>query len=102
MNNELVAKGMMIAFRGLGIEIDDWVDTPTNTTIYISVPKETIDTHPGGGNLAGKALADRMLTKMRDMGATNLAIKFKVRDEIWTREKRLAAEELAKFTSKYY
>ena len=26
MNNELMAKGMMIAFRGLGIQIEDWYD----------------------------------------------------------------------------
>lgn len=102
MNNELLAKGMMIAFRGLGIQIEDWVDTATSTTIYISVPKETTDTGPTGVALAGKALADRMLTKMRDMGAENLQIKFKIRDEVWTREKRIEAEELAKFTSKYY
>ena len=102
MNYELMAKGMMIAFRGLGIQIEDWVDTATTTTIYISVPKETTDTGPTGVNLAGKALADRMLTKMRDMGAENLQIKFKIRDEIWTREKRIEAEELARTTSKYY
>ena len=102
MNNELMAKGMMIAFRGLGIQIEDWVDTAATTTIYISVPKETTDTGPTGVALAGKALADRMLTKMRDMGANNLAIKFKIRDEVWTREKCIEAEELAKFTSTYY
>lgn len=102
MNYDLMAKGMMIAFRGLGIQIEDWVDTVTTTRIYISVPKETTDTGPTGINLAGKALADRMLTKMREMGAENLEIKFKIRDEVWTREKRVEAEELAKFTSKYY
>ena len=42
-----------------------------------------------------------MLTKMRDMGANNFEIKFKIRDEVWTREKRLAAEEIAKTTSMY-
>ena len=102
MNNEFIAKGMMIAFRGLGIQIEDWVDTATTTTIYISVPKETTDTGPTGVALAGKALADRMLTKMRDIGAENLQIKFKIRDEIWTREKRIEAEELAKSASRYY
>lgn len=102
MNNELLAKGMMIAFRGLGIQIEDWVDTTTTTTIYISVPKETTDTGPTGVALAGKALADRLLTKMRDMGANNLAIKFRIRDEVWTKEKRIEAEDIAKTTSMYY
>lgn len=101
MNNEAMAKGMMIAFRGLGVQIEDLVDTPAGTTIYISVPRATTDTGPSGVNLAGKALADRVLTLMRDMGAENLQIKFKSRDEVWTREKRVEAEELAKSTSKY-
>lgn len=102
MNNEAMAKGMIIAFRGLGIQIEDWVDTPAGTTIYISVPKATTDTGPSGVNLAGKALADKVLTLMRDMGAENLQIKFKNRDEVWTREKRIEAEEFARSTSKYY
>lgn len=102
MNNELMAKVIMTTFRGLGIQIEDWADTPTSTTIYISVPKETTDTRPTGVKLAGKALADRMLTAMRDMGANNLVIKFRIRDEVWTKEKRLAAEDIAKTTSMYY
>ena len=95
MNTNLMAQGMMIAFRGLGIQIEDWKQIDGDEVIYISVPKESTDNGPTGVPLAGKALADRMLTKMRDMGAHNLQIKFKIRNEVWTREKRLAAEELA-------
>ncbi len=102
MNNELMAKVMMTTFRGLGIQIEDWVDTTASTTIYISVPKETTDIRPTGVKLAGKALADRMLTSMKDMGANNLVIKFRIRDEVWTREKRIEAENIAKTMSAYY
>lgn len=96
MNNTLMAKGMVLAFRSMGIEIEDWVDTYDGTTIYISVPKETIDTASAGVNLAGKPLADRLKTKMRDMGCKNFDVKFRIRNEVWTKEKREAAIELGK------
>ena len=97
MNNELMAKGMMIAFRGLGIEIENWVDTPEGVpVIYISVPKESTDVGPTGIALAGKKLADRVFTKLNEMGAV-CQVKFKIRDEVWTKEKRLLAEEIAKY-----
>lgn len=99
MNNTVLAKGMVIAFRGMGIEIDDWVDNSDGScTIFISVPKESSDIGPDGLSLAGKRLADRIFTKMREIGANNLNIKFRIRDEVWTKEKRLAAEDLAKRT----
>lgn len=91
MNNELMAKGMALGIRSIGIEIDDWEDTYDSTTVWISVPRETTDTEQGGVNLAGKALADRFMTKMRDMGCKNFRVKFRIRDEVWTKEKRLEA-----------
>ena len=96
MNTKLMAHGMIIAFRGLGIQIEDWKQIDGCEVVYISVPKDSTDNGPSGVPLAGKALADRVLTKLRDMGAHNLQIKFKIRDEVWTLEKRLEAEELAK------
>ena len=96
MNNELMAKGMVLGFRSMGIEIDNWTDDYDSTTVWISVPKETNDTGPDGFSLAGKPLADRLMTKMREMGAKNFNVKFRIRDEVWTKEKRLAAIERAK------
>lgn len=96
MNNELMAKGMALGMRSMGIEIENWEDDYDSTTVWISVPKETNDTGSGGMNLAGKALADRFMTKMRDIGCPNFKVKFRIRDEIWTKEKRLAAIEQGK------
>lgn len=96
MNNELMAKGMVLGMRSMGIEIVNWEDDYDSTTVWISVPKETNDTGPGGMDLAGKALADRFMTKMRDMGCPNFKVKFRIRDEIWTKKKRLAALEQGK------
>ena len=100
MNNNLIAKGMMIAFRGLGVEIHDWKTENNVEVIYISVPKETIDT-TDPVKLAGKPLADRIMTKLRDMGLP-VQIKFRIRDEVWTTEKRISAEQHAKNMSNFY
>ena len=93
MNNELLAKGMVLGMRSLGIEIDDWQDTYDSTTVWISVPRETIDPKH---NLAGKALADRLMTKFRDMGCKNFKVKYRIRDEVWTEEKSKTAMEQGK------
>lgn len=96
MRSDLMAQGMVIAFRGLGIQIENWVDTPSGEPIiYISVPKESTDIGPDGTALAGKKLADRIFTKLAEM-SSKAQIKYKIRDEIWTKEKRLEAEEYAK------
>lgn len=94
MNNELLAKGMVLGIRSMGVEIDNWEDSYDSTTVWISVPREAECAR--GINLAGKALADRLMTKMREMGAKNFKVKYRIRDEVWTREKELAAIEQCK------
>lgn len=94
MNNELLAKGMALGLRSMGIEIDDWEDDYDSTTVWISVPREAECAN--GINLAGKALADRWMTKMREMGVKNFKVKYRIRDEVWTEEKKRAAVERCK------
>lgn len=94
MNNELLAKGMALGLRSMGIEIDDWEDDYDSTTVWISVPREA--ECDNGINLAGKALADRWMTKMREMGVKNFKVKYRIRDEVWTEEKKRAAVERGK------
>ena len=84
MDNYLLAQGMLLGMSSLGMEIIKW----EQDTIYISVPKDTTDYRDESERLAGKKLADRILTKLRDLGAKDLKIKYQIRDEIWTREKR--------------
>ena len=81
---------MLITFAGLGIELLNIEDGP-EPIIYISVPTATTDTGPDGLCLARKALADRIYTKLNEMGLL-CKIKFKVRDEVWTNDKRIEAE----------
>jgi hypothetical protein len=85
MDNRLLAQGMLLGLESFGLEIDKWEDN----IMYISVPKDTTDFRPddNGEALAGKKLADRVQTKFRDMGCKDLKIKYRVRDEVWSKEK---------------
>lgn len=84
MDNRLLAEGMLLGMSSFGMVIDKWEDN----IMYISVPKESTDYGPTGEVLAGKKLADRIQTKLRDLGAEDLKIKYRIRDEVWTKEKR--------------
>ena len=83
LDNNLLAEGMLLGMSSFGMEIIKWDDD----TMYISVPRFSTDYGPGGEALAGKKLADRIYTKLRDLGC-NLKIKYQIRDETWTKEKR--------------
>ena len=85
MNNRLLAEGMLLGMSSFGMIIDKWEEN----IMYISVPKDSTDYGPGGETpLAGKKLADRIQTKLRDLGCKDLKIKYRLRDEVWTKEKR--------------
>ena len=84
MDNRLLAEGMLLGMSSFGMVIDKW----EGNIMYISVPKDTTDISQLGEALAGKKLADRIQTKMRDLGCKDLQIKYRIRDEIWTKEKR--------------
>ena len=96
MDNKLMAKGILLVMISLGIELENWKDSYDSTTVWISVPKASIDFSNGIEPLAGKKLADRLMTKMRDMGCKNFQVKFRIRDEVWTAEKREQAIENGK------
>jgi hypothetical protein len=84
MSNDLLAQGILLGMSSFGIVIEKW----EGNTLYISVPKDTTDYRDESEKLAGKKLADRVQTKLRDLGCRDLRIKFRLRDEIWTEEKR--------------
>ena len=84
MDNRLLAEGMLLGMSSFGMIIDKW----ESDIMYISVPRDSTDYGPTGEVLAGKKLADRLQTKLRDLGCKNLRIKYRIRDEVWTKEKR--------------
>ena len=84
MDNTLLAEGMLLGLRSFGMVIDKW----EGNVMYISVPSDTTDYKENFEKLAGKKLADRIQTKLRDLGCKDLQIKYRIRNEVWTKEKR--------------
>lgn len=84
MNNRLLAEGMLLGMSSFGMVIEKWEDD----IMYISVPRDSTDYGSTGEILAGKKLADRILTKLVNLGCKDIKIKYRIRDEIWTKEKR--------------
>ena len=84
MDNRLLAEGMLLGLSSFGMIIDKW----EGNIMYISVPSDTTDCKDGFEKLAGKKLANRIQTKLRDIGCKDLQVKYRIRNEIWTKEKR--------------
>lgn len=80
MDRKLVAKGMLLGMMSLGIIIDKLDET----ALYISVPSATTDDRHA---LAGKQLAERIKGTLVEMGCADIVVKYKIRDEVWTKEK---------------
>jgi hypothetical protein len=80
MNTKLLAQGLLLGMKSLGI----MVDKLDENVLYISVPSATTDArHP----LAGRQLAAQLKSKFAEMCNTDIIVKYKVRDEVWTKEK---------------
>ena len=99
MNNGMIGQAMYLTWLSLGVEIDNIKESTEELVLYISVPKDTVAAHSissTGDKMAGAYLAKRVKKTMTDMGVKRLTVKYKVRDEIWTEDKRKFAEESAK------
>ena len=95
----MMGQGMYLAWRGLGVEIDNVKESTEELVLYISVPKDTVasnNTFSTGEKMAGAFLAKRIKKTMTAMGVKRLTVKYRVRDEIWTDDKRKFAEENAR------
>lgn len=77
---------MMIAWAGFGLKIERMEETQENLTVWVSVPKQSFEHSSDGTEMAGMFLARRFKNTLTAMGAKQLKVKAKVRDEIWTKE----------------
>lgn len=96
MNNNVIGEAMYITWCGFGIIIDNIIETYDSLTIYISVPKTSNHIDANDNEMSGAFLAKRIKQTLTEMGVKRLTVKYKIRDEVWSEEKRLAAEAQAK------
>ena len=101
LNNNALAKGMLIATTEMGIVIDKWEtdDKGMPNKVFISVPEHseinTMDFYSGQEceELSGEVLAQQFKKIMRRQNE-NLIVMSKVRkNENWTKEKSIVAKE---------
>ena len=105
MQNKLLGKAILIAYAHLGIQIDNIEESDSNVTIYISVPKDadlTMERDAHGNVMAGHHLAKTINKKLIEMGITNIELKYRIREEQWTKSKALTAESEMKKQLKNY
>ena len=94
--SNMIGQAMYIAWRGMGVVIDNIKETCEDLTIYISVPKSSYHRNVNDIEMSGAFLAKRFKETLTEMGVKRLTVKYKIRDEAWTENKRLDAEEKAK------
>lgn len=83
MNLNTLSKVMLTTWYSFGAEIDDAI----GATLYLSVPRDSDHVDAHGNTMAGAFLAKRIQDTFREMGATEIIVKYKIRDEYWTEEK---------------
>ena len=89
---KMLGETMLITWAGFGLFITKTDETQENLTIYISVPRTSYERNAYNEEMSGRFLAKRFKEAMNDMGLKRLTVKYKIRDEIWTKEKRVEAE----------
>lgn len=87
MDSSLMAKGMVLGLRSLGVQIDKLTEDENGTILYFSVPKSSHNRNAHGEEMAGSVLAKRVKETFTMMGVTFSICKYKIRDEDWTIEK---------------
>lgn len=97
MNNEMLAKAMIITFRGFGIEIDALEDYRGGIKFLFTVPSSSEHKDAHGLEMSGKHLASVVKNKLEEMGFVFTDIRYHIRNEHWTEAKRRSAEAQAKF-----
>lgn len=83
----LLGEAMYITWRGMGVIIDNFIETEENVSIYISVPKSSYRKNVTGIEMSGEFLAKRFKESLTEMGIKKLTVAFKIRNENWTKEK---------------
>ena len=82
-----LGEAMIITWSGMGLRIDNQIETQESLTIYISVPEFSDRKNVRNEEMSGIRLAKRFKETLIDMGIKRLIVKAKIRSgEYWTKE----------------
>lgn len=83
MDNRLMAKGILLGMKSMGVIIDKLEEDVNGVILYFSVPKTSTHVNSKGEQMAGKVLARRIKETLSEMGFKFSICKFKIRNEDW-------------------
>ena len=87
-----LGEAVLISLAGVGLTFDKVDETQESLTMYISVPSSSYHVDARGREMSGDYLAKRVKQTMVEMGVKRLTVKYRIRNEHWTKEKKEAAE----------
>lgn len=96
MNYSLMAKGIIIALREMGMQGIRLDEDDDGIIMYYSVPKSSDHRDANGNEMAGKHLALTIRRKLEELGWEFSICRYQIRDEHWDDAKRIAAGNAAK------
>lgn len=80
-----IVQGMMGAYYLMGVDIIKFDDD--NSTLYISLPKESHEYMSNPNQIfTVHTFANRIKQTLSEMTKKEIKIKYKIRDEYWTKE----------------
>lgn len=85
-----------ITWMSYGVIFDKINESTDSLILYISVPFSSYYRDVNNTEMAGEFLAKRFKATMTDMGIKRLTVKYKIRNEHWTKERSDAAEVCAR------
>lgn len=95
MNNNMIGKAMLITLAEMGVKIDRFDNTDEGIVLLFTVPKSS---HYKGANdieMAGKHLAKRVKDAFESMGVVFTDCRYRIRDEVWTKDTAEFAMKMA-------
>jgi hypothetical protein len=94
MKFNAMTMGIYIGLRSMGVVLEDTKFVDGKFTVYITVPSDTYHVSATGEKMAGAYLAKRVQETLDNMKVPAV-VKYKMRDEVWTKEKSEMALEAA-------
>ena len=95
MSNAMIG-GMLITFAGMGIVVDHFANTDAGVELLFTVPRTSYEKDVEGKEMAGKHLASRVKHSLERFGVVFSDIRYHIREDAWTPEKREMAERMAR------
>ena len=88
-----LGEAMVMAMAGMGLKIENEIETQDSLTLYVSVPEYSYERNIHNEEMSGMRLAKRYKEMLTDMGVKRLIVKARIRTgEHWTKEMREEAE----------